>query len=264
MSNETHTGGTFSLARRLRAGESVYSGWCGMAAPHVAETLAREGFHAVTFDQQHGLYDMATTAAGIAAVHHAGSAPIVRVPLGDFAVTSRALDFGAEAIIAPMINTVADARAFVSAAKYPPLGERSWGPHRATTLGNMPDQKVYLREANSLTLTFAMIETRTALDNLDAIAATPGIDALFLGPSDLSIALSNGTVLDPVSAEVERELDRIVAVAQKHGKIAGAYCHNAARAKAVEKRGVRFMAVGSDLNFLRAGAAAEMKVLKGS
>jgi 4-hydroxy-2-oxoheptanedioate aldolase len=163
-----------------------------------------------------------------------------------------------------MINTVADARAFVSATKYPPLGDRSWGPHRATTLGGMPDQKVYLREANNLTLTFAMIETRTALDNLDAIAATPGIDALFLGPSDLSIALSNGAVLDPVSAEVERELDRIVAAAQKHGKIPGAYCSNGARAKAVEARGMRFMAVGSDLNFLRAGAAIEMKVLKGT
>ena len=111
------------------------------------------------------------------------------MPLGAFAVASRALDFGAEGIIAPMINTPEDARAYVSFAKFPPLGERSWGPHRATTLAEMSDQKAYLYTANDLTVTFAMIETRTALDNVEAIAATPGIDALFLGPADLSIAL---------------------------------------------------------------------------
>src|SRR6516164_3403017 len=120
-----------------------------------------------------------------------------------------------------MINTPADARAYVSFAKFPPIGERSWGPHRATTLANMPDQKVYLREANDLTVTFAMIETRTALDNIEAIAATPGIDALFLGPADLSIALSNGANVDPMSGEVDRELDRITAAATKAGKCDG-------------------------------------------
>jgi len=117
-----------------------------------------------------------------------------------------------------MINTVEDARAFVSVAKYPPVGERSWGPHRAMTLGNIPDQKTYLRDANQLTVTFAMIETRTALANLDAIAATEGIDALFVGPSDLSIALGNGADVDPHDAAVEKELDRIVAAADKAKK----------------------------------------------
>ena len=140
-----------------------------------------------------------------------GAAPVVRVPVGDFALVSRALDFGAEGIIAPMINTAADARAFAAAAKYPPIGERSWGPHRATTLAGLADQSVYLREANDHIITLAMIETRTALANLDAIVDTPGIDGLFLGPSDLSIALSNGGSLDPLSNEVERELDRILA-----------------------------------------------------
>src|SRR6185295_6463580 len=124
----------YSLARRLAAGETVYTGWCALPAPIVAETLAREGFNTVTIDQQHGLWDTAATVAGIAAIRAAGSAPVVRIPLGAFAVASRALDFGAEGVIAPMINTVADARAFVGAAKFPPLGERSWGPTRALTL----------------------------------------------------------------------------------------------------------------------------------
>ena len=253
----------FSLARRLRGGETVFSGWCGLPYPIVAELLGREGFPAVTLDGQHGLWDTANVMGAVAAIRLAGAAPIVRIPVGQFADVSRALDFGAEGTIAPMINTEADARAYVSVAKFPPIGERSWGPHRATTLAGMADQKVYLREANDLTMTFAMIETRTALDNVDAIARTPGIDVLFLGPSDLSITLSNGANVDPLATEVDREIDRITAAATKAGKIMGAYCHSAERAAALGKRGVRFLAVGSDMGFLRAGAAAALKVVKG-
>ena len=252
----------FSLARRLRAGETVYSAWCGLPEPLVCEVIAREGFSAVTLDMQHGMWDEASALQAIANIHLAGAAPVVRVPLWQNALISRMLDFGAEGIIAPMINTPADARAYVSFAKFPPLGERSWGPHRATTLAGMPDQKVYLREANALVVTFAMIETRTALENVEAIAATPGIDGLFLGPADLSIALSNGADVDPMSLDVDREIDRIMGAAHKAGKVMGAYCHSVERAVALAKRGVRFLAVGSDMGFLRAGAAAALKALK--
>src|SRR5882672_2252909 len=253
----------FSLARRLRAGETVHSGWCGLPYPIVAELVGREGFPAVTLDGQHGLWDTASVMSAVAAIRQAGAAAIVRIPVGEFASVSRALDFGAEGTIAPMINTEADARAYAGVAKFPPIGERSWGPHRATTLAGIPDQKVYLREANDLTVTFAMIETRTALDNVEAIARTPGIDALFLGPSDLSIALSNGANVDPMASEVDREIDRITTAATKAGKIMGAYCHTAERAVSLAKRGVRFLAIGSDMGFLRAGAAAALKALGG-
>jgi len=251
----------FTLAKRLHAGETVYSGWCGLPYPLVAETLARDGFAAVTIESQHGLWDVGGILAGIAAVRQGGGAPIVRVPLNDFALVSRALDFGAEGIISPMINTPADARAFAAAAKYPPIGERSWGPHRATMLAELADQKVYLAEGNALTFTFAMIETQTALDNVEAIAATAGIDALFLGPADLSIALSKGANVDPMAGEVERKLEQIIAAANKAGKIMGAYCHTAERAVTLAKRGIRFLAVGSDMAFLRAGAAAALKTI---
>jgi 4-hydroxy-2-oxoheptanedioate aldolase len=253
----------FSLGRRLRAGETVFTGWCGLPYPLVAETIGRDGFGAVTLDSQHGLWDPSSLLAAIAAVHQGGSAPVVRVPVGDFALVSRVLDFGVEGIIAPMINTPEDARALAAAAKYPPVGERSWGPHRATTLAGIADQSVYLREANDHIVTLAMIETRTALKNLDAIVDTAGVDGLFLGPSDLSIALSDGKSLNPLSPDVDRELDRILAAAQRAKKIPGAYCHSAERAAELAKRGVRFLAVMSDLAMLRAGTAAAMKVLKG-
>jgi 4-hydroxy-2-oxoheptanedioate aldolase len=108
-----------------------------------------------------------------------------------------------------------------------------------------------------------MIETKTAMGNLDAIAAVPGIDVLFVGPSDLSIGLTDGAELDPHSAIVEAALDKIIAACRKAGKIAGLYCANAERAVTCAKRGIRFLAVGSDLSFLRAGTAAQIKTLKG-
>ncbi len=252
----------FTLARRLRAGETVFCGWCSLPYPIVAETIGREGFVAVTLESQHGLWDMGAMLTGIAAVRQAGAAPLVRVPVGDFVMASRVLDFGAEGVIAPMINSAADARAFAAATKYPPLGERSWGPHRATTLAGIADQSIYLREANDHVIALAMIETAAALGNLDAILDTPGIDGVFVGPSDLSIALSHGKSLDPTAKEVEREIDRIVAAAQKAGRIPGVFCHSAERALALSKRGVRFLAVMSDLALLRSGVAAAMKVLK--
>lgn len=253
----------FSLARRLAAGETVYTGWCALPAPIVAETIAREGFNTVTVDQQHGLWDTAATVTAIQAIRSVGAAPVVRIPLGAFAVASRALDFGAEGIVAPMINTVADAKAFVSATKFPPLGERSWGPTRAMTLAGINDPKTYLRDANENIVTLAMIETKTAMANLDAIAAVPGIDVLFVGPSDLSIGLTDAAELDPHSPTVEAALDKIISACRKAGKVAGLYCANAERAVACAKRGIRFLAVGSDLGFLRAGTAAQLKTLKG-
>jgi 4-hydroxy-2-oxoheptanedioate aldolase len=250
-----------SLAERLRSGETVFTAWCFLPSPLVAETIAREGFSTVVIDQQHGLWDTAAMLAAIAAVRQGGGAPVVRIPVGDFATASRALDFGADAVIAPMINTPADARAFVSAAKFPPVGERSWGPLRAMTFAGASDAKAFLREANGRTATFAMIETQTAVDNVEAIAATDGIDALFVGPYDLSIALAKGAHVDPLAPAVEQVLDKVVAAARKAGKPAGLYCSDAEGALKGAARGFRFLAVGSDVGFLTAGAAAQLRLL---
>ena len=253
----------FALARRLRAGETVYAAWCMIGSPVVAETIAREGFAAVVLDAQHGLWDTASLIAGVGGLSHAESTPMVRVPLNDFALVSRALDFGAEAIIAPMINSAADARQFVAAAKYPPLGERSWGPIRAMQLQGRTAPVDYMREANDGTLTFAMIETATALDNVDAIAATPGIDALFVGPYDLSTALSSGTAQDVQAPKVEQAIDKICAAAKKAAKIPGIYCRDVASALAIAKRGFRFIVAGNDQTTLREATVAQLKALKG-
>jgi 4-hydroxy-2-oxoheptanedioate aldolase len=254
----------FSLAARLRAGETVYSGWCSLASPIVAEIAAREGFVAVALDGQHGLWDPEATRTGIAAVRQGGAAPIARIALEDFGGASRALDWGAEGIVAPMINNAADAKRFVDACKFPPVGERSWGPTRALQLAGIVDIKAYLREANDNIVTIAMIETQEAMDNLDAIAAVPGIDVLFVGPSDLSITLTKGGEIDPHSKVVEAANDKVLAACKKAGKIAGLYCATAERAVEVSKRGFRFCAVGNDFVFVRAAYAAAAKVTRGA
>jgi 4-hydroxy-2-oxoheptanedioate aldolase len=120
----------------------------------------------------------------------------------------------------------------------------------------------YLAQANEGTLVFAMIETRTAIANLDAILATPGIDGVFVGPSDLSITLSNGASLDPNGKAVDDVSEKIAAAAKKAGKIAGAYTGSADRANEQAARGFRLLAVSSDGGFLQAGAAAALKGLK--
>ncbi len=197
---------------------------------------------------------------GISALSHAESAPAVRVPLNDFALVSRALDFGAEAIIAPMINTADDARQFAATAKYPP---RSWGPLRAMALQSPRTAPVdYMREANESTLTFAMIETATALANVDAIAATPGIDALFVGPYDLATALSGGSAQDVEAAKVEQGIDKICGAAKKAGKIPAIYCRDTESALAMAGRGYRFIIAGNDQTTLRAATVAQLKALK--
>jgi 4-hydroxy-2-oxoheptanedioate aldolase len=252
----------FSLARALRAGDTVFSAWCTLASPLAAETIARAGFAAVVLDVQHGLWDTAALIAGISALHHANAAPVVRIPLNDFAFVSRALDFGAEAIIAPMINSATDARRFASVAKFPPAGERSWGPQRAMILQGRDNATDYLREANAATLTLAMIETPAALNDVDDIVATEGIDALFIGPYDLSTALSAGAAQDVSAPEVNRAIDRICAAANKAGKIPGIYCRDAERALAMAKRGFKFITIGSDLAIVREGAAGILRALK--
>jgi 2-keto-3-deoxy-L-rhamnonate aldolase RhmA len=120
-----------------------------------------------------------------------------------------------------------------------------------------------MREANDGTLTLAMIETATALDNVDAIAALPGIDALFVGPYDLSIALSGGTAQDVHAPKVEQAIDRICAAAKKAGKIPGIYCRDVAGALAMAKRGFRFVVAGNDQTTLREATVAQLKGLKG-
>ncbi len=244
------------LAQALRDG-GVYSAWVGLNEPGIAEALARESFDAVTLDMQHGGFDFVGAARAIQSVALAGKPTIARVPVGDFATASRLADAGAAAVIAPMINSAADARRFAEFMKFPPLGRRSWGPRTALALTGLVGP-AYLHGANAVTLAIAMVETREALDALDEIVATPGVDGVFVGPADLSIALSGGGVVDPHGEAVEAALTKIAARAKAHGKFAGLFCVDGARAKVARARGFALCSISTDLLLLRAAARAEL------
>jgi len=180
---------------------------------------------------------------------------LARIPVGDFASASRLLDAGASGIIAPMINSASDARALATATKYPPLGERSWGPTLAMNHTGLSATE-YLATANQQTVAIAMIETRAALDAADEIMRVDGIDGIFVGPSDLSIALSDGAKVAPDTAQVDAVLKHLIARCRAHGKFACVFGSNGERAGELLKMGFDFVIAGADTQQLRSGAAS--------
>lgn len=244
-----------SLANKLRSGRTIVTGWSGLAVPIVVELMGRGGYEAVTLDLQHGMHDIASARDAFAALALTGAHRIARIPVGDFATASRLLDIGAEAIIAPMINCRADAEAFADFMKYPPLGKRSWAPHRAAMLSGQ-DLDGYLKTANADLLALAMIETPEAIDALDDILEVPGIDGVFVGPSDLSLTLSGGQGLDPNGAATARVAAEIAERARAAGKIASIFCLTADKVHEARAAGYQLMAYGMDMGLLR-GAAAD-------
>jgi len=166
-------------------------------------------------------------------------------------------------VVAPMINTVEEARAFVAATKYPPLGERSWGPTRALSVLGIGSLGEQLETATRDTLALAMIETGRALEALDAILAVDGIDGVFMGPSDLSLTLSAGTSIAPTDKALDQPIARIAERARAAGKIAGAFAVNSERAAFFRDLGYRLIAVGTDQLYLSTGIAAMLAPLRG-
>ncbi|HEU6440819.1 MAG TPA: aldolase/citrate lyase family protein [Microvirga sp.] len=241
----------------LKAGTPLLTAWCGIPEPSVPGLLAREAFDAVVMDMQHGSIDFAAALQAVPLIAAAGKPALVRVPVGDFASASRFLDAGVSGVIAPMINSIEDARRFASFMKFPPVGQRSWGAYGALSLSGL-EPSAYLGQANDLTVSFAMVETREALGILDEILYVPGIDGVFIGPSDLSIALSGGRGVDPVSTEVEKALDHVLARVRAAGKLAGIFAPSGARAGELARKGFNMVSIGSDISMLRAGAQASL------
>lgn len=251
-----------ALVDRLGAGDPVFSAWVGMSDPQVAIALARSGFDAVTFDMQHGAIDFAAVVQAVPLVLAAGKPAVARIPVGAFDTASRLLDAGVSAIIAPMINSAADARALASFCKFPPIGGRSWGPGESRFHSGL-DSADYLSRANSLLPCFAMVETREALAALDDILAVDGVDGVFVGPADLSIALSGGAHMDPAAPEVELALAHIVSRCRAAGKTPCVYAVTPERARALSLAGFLFIAMSGDGALLRAAADSAAKIARG-
>jgi 4-hydroxy-2-oxoheptanedioate aldolase len=253
----------FDLKARLaNKAEPFLFSWMTMPSAQLAGQLARLPIEGVCLDMQHGMIGFSDAVPMIAAISNAGRPAIARVLWNEPGLIGQVLDGGAAAVIVPMVNSKTQAEAMVRSAKYPPLGGRSWGGYTSFQTYGLSAPE-YLKQANSITQVFAMIETQAALDAVEEIAAVPGLDGLFVGPSDLSIALSKGAGIDKTAAHTLDAMKRVAAAAKKNNLVAGAFAGTAEIIKTYSAMGYTFMAGAVDVDLLQAGAASLMKAVKG-
>lgn len=243
----------------LRSGSAVVSGWLTVGHPLMAEALAHLGYDAITVDLQHGAVSEHELGPLLQAISTTDVTPFVRVAWNDPARVMKALDLGAYGIIAPMIESADDVRALVSAGRYPPVGRRSYGPTRAAFYAGAD----YAAGANDEVILCAMIETRAALSDLDAILDVDGLDLVFVGPADLSQALGGPPGADFDDGPVVEALDRILDACARYGVPAGIFCKDPDYARRMLDAGFRFVTAGTDVGLLGLGAAAALRRVNG-
>jgi 4-hydroxy-2-oxoheptanedioate aldolase len=256
-----------SAGKRLRAkfeaGEAAFGLWAGIPSSLTAELAAAAGYDYVCVDLQHGLSDEATMVSMFQATQAAGAVPMARLAWNEPWLIMRALDLGAAGVILPLIDNAAEARKAVESCRYPPVGRRSYGPIRAELVmgSSTPD------ELGGDALCFAMIETHEGIENLEEIAATPGLDGLYIGPSDLSIALGlppGGVVADPSRdrPKLAEAIDRIRQVCEAHGLIAGMHCGGGEVASQYAQDGFRLITVGVDTSLFKTMIGRELSAAR--
>jgi 4-hydroxy-2-oxoheptanedioate aldolase len=231
--------------------------WLSIGSSYSAEIFANLPYNAVTVDLQHGMFDLDTALSMLQAISTTSAVPMVRVPHNATWLIQKVLDMGAYGVICPMIDTRADCEAFVRSMRYPPHGERSFGPSRGLLYGGAD----YVLKADSTVLSWAMIETQTALGNLDAIASVEGLDGIYIGPSDLSMTLE-GTITNPLSPRVVREIERIVETARSNGLRVGIFCPDVPFARDMVDLGCDLITVMNDAGLVRKATNALLEELK--
>jgi 4-hydroxy-2-oxoheptanedioate aldolase len=247
---------------RLRAlwreGKAAVNGWLAVPSGFSAETMAHQGWDSLTIDLQHGVVDYQAMVSMLQAISTTPTVPVVRVPWLEPGIVMKTLDAGAYGVIAPMVNTRDDAAKLVAWTHYAPRGTRSFGPVRALLYAGAD----YPQHANDTIVAFAMIETAQALDNLDAILSVEGLDAVYIGPSDLSLALGCKPTFDDVEPKVAQAIDHIVARATAHGVMAG--IHNGTPQAALGRiaKGFRFVTVSSDARLIAAGSQQVLAAMR--
>jgi len=241
------------LRHRLRAGTSPSFGtWISTSSVVCVDALKELPFDWFVIDTEHAHVNPETLAAMVAVLGRDGPTPLVRVGDVDQYLVKQALDAGARGILVPLVNTEAQAKAAVAYAKYPPTGVRGIASAPSTRYGL--DLAGYLRRANDETLVGVQIETRQALENLDAIAAVDGIDLLFVGPQDLTLNL--GLVDDRKNPKLREAMRTVVQACERHGRVAGTLVVDAEEKRAALALGFRFLSLASDVRFLLNGAKA--------
>lgn len=233
-------------------GGAAINVFMGMPDSFAAEVMASLDWDGVTIDMQHGVVDYQAAVHMMQGISRYEPAPMVRVPWNDPAIIMKSLDAGAYGVICPMINTREECEKFVGACRYAPAGYRSTGPVRVAFYAGAD----YHANADDTVLTFAMIETQQAVDNLDEICGVPGLDAVYIGPSDLSVSIGFGPGGDPTEPAVVERIDTILAAAKRHGIKAAIHTMSSAYANKMIDKGFDLVTLSSDFRHMLANASA--------
>lgn len=248
-----------SLRQKWQRGEPTFGAWSALPSAFAVELLAQDGISYVCADQQHGLVDYQDTVSMYRAAEGRGVVPITRVPANESWMIAKALDAGAQGVVVPLVNTGAEAAAAVAACRYPPTGVRSFGPIRAALVGTSRDAKTL----GDSVLCFVMVETREGLDNIDDIAATPGLDGIYIGPADLALGLGLPPDLDKKEPEHVAAVERIYAACKRNNIVAGIQCASGASGRAYAQKGFGLITIIKDSALLQAGARNEIRAAHG-
>ncbi|MFT7597262.1 MAG: 4-hydroxy-2-oxoheptanedioate aldolase [Acidimicrobiales bacterium] len=233
--------------------------WLSTGSSIAAEHFGALDFDYINIDMQHGLLDYNEVLYSLQAMQRIGATPTVRVPWNEPGIIGKVLDAGAMGVIIPMVNSVAEAEQAVASCRYAPLGSRSYGPARAgMALG--PD---YASTANETVLCIPMIETVQAVESIDDILEVPGIDAVYVGPADLSITLGLPPGSDHDDQSFNDALATVVAACNAKGVTPGIHSTHALAAKRIEQ-GFRMITITSDLLAMVSGASAALKTARGA
>lgn len=231
-----------SILDKLKKNQPIINGWLSIPNSFTAEAMSKMGWDSITIDIQHGLSDYSSSINMLQAISKSNSTPIVRVPWNEPGIIMKMLDLGVLGIIAPMINTKKQCEDFVSYCNYSPVGQRSFGPMRAQLIYGSS----YYENANKNILSFAMIETKEAVENIDEILAVPNLSGIYIGPGDMCASYGLKPQFDVIDELIYSNIKMIVKKAKEKGKIAGIHNGTTDYAKKMINIGFKFVTISSD------------------
>ena len=228
--------------------------------PNLVYMLAQCGFDFFIIDNEHGAYSPETISNMIAAARGARISVVVRIPEIRREAIMKPLDSGAAGLLVPMVNTADQAKEIMRYAKYPPMGERGVALSRAHSSYGRPNATEYLNQANQTTFIAVQAESPQAIENLESIASTPGVDAIFVGPADLSVGMGiPGQITHPKEVEA---IETVLAICQKHAVVPGIHMSKRETLKDWIRRGMRFVTYSSDVDLLARAAQESLAHLR--
>ncbi|MEM7101195.1 MAG: aldolase/citrate lyase family protein [Pseudomonadota bacterium] len=243
-----------------RRNEQTIGCWLSLANAYTAEAISKLGFDWVCVDLQHGMIDYTDLTAMLPAISNSEATPIVRVPWNEPYEIMKVLDAGAYGVIVPMINNRQEAEQAVAACRYPPEGNRSFGPIRAALYGG----RGYAQEANGEIACLAMIETKEGIDNLQDIVSTPGLSGVYIGPADLALAMGLAVRGDQPEEEHLEMVRRIRSACTDAGIACGIHTSSLEYTQKYLAEGMNFVTLGTESGHMMKNAATELAAARGT